>query len=57
MQVADELLEESGVKSRRKDGAYSELFEPYVPRDYRGLVEEFKVAHGIGCEDEKQKMD
>ena len=53
MQVADELLEECGVKTRRKKGAYAELFEPYLPRDYRGLVEEFKVTHGIESEHKK----
>jgi len=40
----DCLLGDIGVSSRRKRGLWKEIFEPYGPKDYKGLVEEWKKA-------------
>jgi hypothetical protein len=39
------MLRQLGVKTRRKDGVFADLFEPYCARDYRGMVEEWKNNH------------
>ncbi|KAF3920265.1 hypothetical protein AA313_de0208425 [Arthrobotrys entomopaga] len=41
----DVLLSDLGLKSRRKGGVWSELWEPYDSPDYKELVEEFKKRY------------
>ncbi|KAL7273304.1 hypothetical protein RUND412_003847 [Rhizina undulata] len=41
------LLRELGVNPLRKGGGWKELMEPYVNRDYRGVLEEWKRVHGV----------
>ena len=43
----DLMLGELGINSHRKKGAIAELFEPYGPQDYRGVMEEYKAAHPL----------
>ncbi|RPA93809.1 FAD/NAD(P)-binding domain-containing protein [Choiromyces venosus 120613-1] len=50
--IVDHLLQETGVKSQRKAGAFADFFEPYLPEDYRGMIEEFKKIHGISNNEE-----
>lgn len=38
----DMLLRDLGLGWRRKGGVWAELFHPYGPEDYRGLVDEWK---------------
>lgn len=38
----DHLLEDLGVKTKRKDAWWQEIFQPYTLRDYRGIVQEWK---------------
>jgi hypothetical protein len=38
----DLLLSELGLRTHRKNGRVAELFSPYGPEDYRGLVEEWR---------------
>lgn len=40
----DTLLRELGLLPRRKKNWWKELFEVYLPRDYRGIVEEWRKA-------------
>jgi cation diffusion facilitator CzcD-associated flavoprotein CzcO len=42
----DLLLRDLGLKVHRKNGMIAEMFEPYGPEDYRGLIEEWKSVHG-----------
>lgn len=39
----DMLLRDLGLVWRRKKGRWSEIFDPYGPEDYRGLVDEWRV--------------
>ncbi|EON70026.1 hypothetical protein W97_09292 [Coniosporium apollinis CBS 100218] len=41
----DMLLEDLGLQKHRKKGAVAEMWEPYGPDDYRGLVDEWKTKH------------
>lgn len=43
----DMLLKQLGLKNHRKGGATAEMFSPYGPEDYKGLIDEFKEEHGI----------
>jgi hypothetical protein len=38
----DLLLTELGLRTHRKKGWLAELFSPYGPQDYQGLVEEWR---------------
>ncbi|KAB8295900.1 hypothetical protein EYC80_008721 [Monilinia laxa] len=38
----DMLLKDIGLKNHRKSGWFWEIFEPYSPKDYIGLVDELK---------------
>lgn len=38
----DTLCRDLGIKTNRKSNFYKELFEPYSPRDYRGIIEEWQ---------------
>lgn len=42
MPYLDMLLADLGLKGRRKEGIVKEIFEPYGPEDYVGLVDEWK---------------
>ncbi|KAI6781161.1 Flavin monooxygenase-like protein [Emericellopsis cladophorae] len=41
----DMLLRDLGLNSHRKGSWWRELTSPYLPRDFRGLVEEWKHMH------------
>ncbi len=41
MQYIDTLARDLGIKTNRKSNPVSEMFTPYRPRDYRGLIDEF----------------
>lgn len=41
------MLEELGLSGRRKESFFSDLFSPYVPKDYRGLVKEWMNIRGV----------
>ncbi|KAH6689892.1 putative dimethylaniline monooxygenase [Plectosphaerella plurivora] len=43
----DLLLRDMGLSNRRKGGWFKELTSPYMPRDFRGLVEEWKAGHDV----------
>lgn len=48
----DMLLRDMGIKNNRKKGLFAELTKPYLPSDFRGLVEEWRAAHdGVGRTD------
>jgi hypothetical protein len=47
----DCLLGDIGVSSRRKRGLWKEMFESYGPKDYKGIVEEWKKA-----QEEREKV-
>ncbi|KAI1336035.1 hypothetical protein F5Y15DRAFT_216524 [Xylariaceae sp. FL0016] len=42
------LLRDMGIKDRRKNGLIQELFSPYTPGDFAGLVEEWQGSHAAG---------
>lgn len=42
----DMLLQQLGLQSHRKSGGMSEIFYPYGPEDYRGLVDEWRGKVG-----------
>ena len=44
----DLLLNDLGIRAQRKSGLLAELFEPYAPSDYDGLLEEWmtKIRRG-----------
>lgn len=46
-QLVDEMLRELGVNPRRKGSWTREWFEPYFPRDYAGMVDEWKASRGL----------
>lgn len=39
------LLRDLGVEDQRKGGGWKEIFSPYVCKDYKGILEEWRVAH------------
>ncbi|KAI1912372.1 hypothetical protein LOZ39_002576 [Ophidiomyces ophidiicola] len=41
----DWILHDLKLKSHRKRGILAEIFQPYGPEDYRGLIEEWKTLH------------
>lgn len=41
----DMLLRDMGLKNHRKKSFFAELTEPYMPRDFAGLVEEWQATH------------
>lgn len=41
----DLLLKDLGVKNNRKSGLFAELTQPYLPKDFAGLVEEWQASH------------
>lgn len=41
----DLLLRDMGLRNHRKGSLFAELTKPYLPRDFRGLVEEWKASH------------
>lgn len=41
----DLLLRDMGLKNNRKKGWFSELTQPYMPKDFAGLVEEWHASH------------
>lgn len=43
MPYFDLMLTELGLKSHRKGGFFAEIFSPYGPEDYRGIVDEWKA--------------
>lgn len=43
MPYFDLMLSELGLKSHRKGGFLKEIFSPYGPEDYRGIVDEWKA--------------
>ncbi|PWW77783.1 FAD/NAD(P)-binding domain-containing protein [Tuber magnatum] len=47
MAIVDSMLRELGVNPRRKKGVLRDFFEPYAPKDYRGIVQEWKKARGL----------
>ncbi|KAJ3521076.1 hypothetical protein NM208_g13454 [Fusarium decemcellulare] len=44
---ADLLLRDLGIKNHRKRGIFEELTSPYSPKDFSGLIEEWKKNQGI----------
>ncbi|PKY05785.1 FAD/NAD(P)-binding domain-containing protein [Aspergillus campestris IBT 28561] len=53
----DLLLGDLGVSTRRKSSFWAHLFQPHGPRDYRGLVAEWKRLNGEASSDEDESMD
>lgn len=41
-QYIDTLLKDLGINTRRKPNPFANLFVPIYPRDYRGLLDEFR---------------
>jgi hypothetical protein len=41
----DLLLQDLGLKVNRKPGLWAEIFHPYSPRDFVGLVDEWVESH------------
>ena len=39
------LLRDLGLKVNRKSGTFAEITEPYTPRDFVGLVDEWRDLH------------
>jgi dimethylaniline monooxygenase (N-oxide forming) len=44
MQYVDTLARDLGIKTNRKSNVFSEMFVPYRPSDYNGLLGEFYAA-------------
>jgi hypothetical protein len=40
----DLLLGDLGLKAHRKNGRFAEIFDPYGPEDYKGIIEEWKAV-------------
>jgi len=47
LSLVDDMLLELGVNPRRKGSWKREWFEPYFPRDYAGMVDEWKGSRGL----------
>lgn len=48
----DMMLRDLGLRFRRKNGWWAEVFHPYGPEDYRGMVDEWRIkvsAQSIQC--------
>jgi dimethylaniline monooxygenase (N-oxide forming) len=45
-QYIDTLCRELGIRTNRKSNPISEMFTPYRPSDYNGLIDEFRAAQG-----------
>lgn len=43
----DWLLKDLGINTARKGGFFSEMFDPYVAPDYKGIWNEYKELHGL----------
>lgn len=43
-QYIDTLCRELGINTKRKSNMVSEMFAPYKPSDYNGLIDEFLRA-------------
>ncbi|KAL7275277.1 hypothetical protein RUND412_001785 [Rhizina undulata] len=43
----DKLLQDLGVEHARKSNMVKELFSPYTPSDYRGIVNEWRIPRGM----------
>ncbi|OAA64023.1 Flavin monooxygenase-like protein [Cordyceps fumosorosea ARSEF 2679] len=41
----DMLLRDLGLENNRKKGWFAEMTTPYLPKDFKGLVEEWKASH------------
>jgi hypothetical protein len=41
----DLLLQDLGLKINRHNGTWAELFHPYCPQDFVGLVDEWVDVH------------
>lgn len=41
----DDLGRDLGIRTQRKKNAVLEMFQPYQPSDYRGLIEEYLAAN------------
>ncbi|KAF2966204.1 hypothetical protein GQX73_g7379 [Xylaria multiplex] len=52
----DVLLKDLGINTRRKSNIFAELFLPAYPRDYRGLVDEFRSAKWNGRAKNEQSL-
>lgn len=44
IQYIDTLCRDLGINTRRKSNPISEMFAPYRPSDYNGLINEFLLA-------------
>jgi hypothetical protein len=42
----DQLLKDIGVRNQRKDSWFQERFTAYMPKDYRGIVDEYMALEG-----------
>jgi hypothetical protein len=48
LQYVDTLARDLGLNTNRKSNPFSEMFLPYHPRDWRGLIPEFLQAEKEG---------
>lgn len=47
----DDLGRDLGIRTQRKKNMVLEMFQPYRPSDYRGLIEEYLAANpAAGCQ-------
>ncbi|UNI18397.1 hypothetical protein JDV02_004668 [Purpureocillium takamizusanense] len=51
------LMKDLGLKTHRKSSRFRELTSPYLPADFRGLVEEWKKIHGNEVKEPQTKPD
>lgn len=56
MPYLDLLLGDLGLKSARKGSWWKNLFVPHQPKDYAGLVEEWKGRRSISQDGRKVKV-
>ncbi|KAJ3543613.1 hypothetical protein NM208_g3487 [Fusarium decemcellulare] len=49
------LMKDLGLKTHRKPSRFQELTSPYLPPDFRGLVEEWKETHGTKADGLEKK--
>lgn len=50
-QIFDTFMKDLGLNPYRKKGWYSENFDPYHPRDYRGIMEEYMAKEGLSSDE------
>lgn len=43
----DQLMRDLGLDPRRKKGTFSEMFSPYRPWDYKGIVDEWRAKQTV----------